>query len=340
MTIKEQVKALWHLCFDDHEEFIEMYFNLRYNNEVNVTIESGNEVISALQMIPYPMTFCGQEVPIAYISGACTYPDFRGKGVMRELLLQSFARMLKNDVLFSTLIPAEPWLFDYYARNGYAPIFRYIDNPIRVSSLKANTGSNVVIEQTTDYEEDAYNYLASELAERPCSIQHTSSDFKVILEDLALTGDAMFIARSNKQVVGVAIAYRNETHTSINELVAENEEVKQELFHQIRKTNQSETLSLHLPIDEKNNGQLHGMARIINARKVLDMYAAAHPEETLNIELTDEQLSTNNGFYYLYKGKCRTNDQKLPGTHLRLNIAELTEKILSPMKPFMSLMLD
>ncbi len=57
MMIKEQVKALWKICFDDSEEFVEMYFRLRYKTEVNVAIQSGDEVISALQMLPYPMTF-------------------------------------------------------------------------------------------------------------------------------------------------------------------------------------------------------------------------------------------------------------------------------------------
>ena len=40
--IKEKVKALWKLCFEDSEAFIEMYFRLRYNNEVNIAIESGD----------------------------------------------------------------------------------------------------------------------------------------------------------------------------------------------------------------------------------------------------------------------------------------------------------
>lgn len=93
MMIKEQVKALWKVCFDDSEEFVEMYFRLRYKTEVNVAIKSGDEVISALQMLPYPMTFGGETVQTSYISGACTHPDFRSKGVMRELLSQSFARM-------------------------------------------------------------------------------------------------------------------------------------------------------------------------------------------------------------------------------------------------------
>ncbi|EBW1424694.1 GNAT family N-acetyltransferase, partial [Salmonella enterica subsp. enterica serovar Typhimurium] len=52
MTTKEKVKALWQLCFDDNEEFVEMYFRLRYKNEINIAIESGDEIVSALQMIP------------------------------------------------------------------------------------------------------------------------------------------------------------------------------------------------------------------------------------------------------------------------------------------------
>ena len=99
------------LCFNDSKAFIDMYFRLRYSNKVNIAIESGEEVIAALQMLPYPMTFCGATVSTAYVSGACTHPDFRNRGVMHELLTQAFGRMFRNEVLFTTLIPAEPWLF-------------------------------------------------------------------------------------------------------------------------------------------------------------------------------------------------------------------------------------
>ena len=118
--MREKVKKLWKLCFNDNDEFVDMYFNLRYNSEVNVAIESGDEVIAALQMLPYPITFHGNSVPTAYISGACTHPDYRSRGVMRELLSQAFGRMYRNNITFTTLIPAEPWLFGYYARVGYA----------------------------------------------------------------------------------------------------------------------------------------------------------------------------------------------------------------------------
>ena len=40
MMIKEQVKALWKICFDDSEEFVEMYFRLRENKQTE-QIKSG-----------------------------------------------------------------------------------------------------------------------------------------------------------------------------------------------------------------------------------------------------------------------------------------------------------
>ena len=83
-----------------------------------------------------------------------------------------------------------------------------------------------------------------------------------------------------------------------------------------------------------------GMARIINAKEVLQIYAAAFPEDEMQLELSDKQLSVNNGYYYLCKGKCMYSTERLPGTHIQMNISELTNRILQPLKPYMSLMLN
>ena len=125
--MREKVKKLWKLCFNDNDEFVDMYFNLRYNSEVNVAIESGDEVIAALQMLPYPITFHGNSVPTAYISGACTHPDYRSRGVMRELLSQAFGRMYRNNITFNfhsfsvlfALFPDKPIITYNYAYNKY-----------------------------------------------------------------------------------------------------------------------------------------------------------------------------------------------------------------------------
>ena len=63
--LKQQIKELWRLCFNDSEAFTELYFTHRYNNEVNICIQSGEMVISAMQTLPYPMTFCTNTIPTA-----------------------------------------------------------------------------------------------------------------------------------------------------------------------------------------------------------------------------------------------------------------------------------
>ena len=310
MMIKEQVKALWKICFDDSEEFVEMYFRLRYKTEVNVAIKSGDEVISALQMLPYPMTFGGETVQTSYISGACTHPDFRSKGVMRELLSQSFARMLRNGVHFSTLIPAEPWLFDYYARMGYASVFKYSTKEIVLPEFIPS--KEIAVSVVSEFQEEVYSYLNKKLSERACCIQHTSEDFQVIMTDLAISGGYLFVARQENEIKGITIIYKGDKHIIINELCAEDKQSQHPL----------------------------GMARIINAKEVLQIYAAAFPEDEMQLELSDKQLSVNNGYYYLCKGKCMYNTERLPGAHIQMNISELTNRILQPLKPYMSLMLN
>lgn len=338
MIIKEQVKALWKICFEDSEEFVDMYFRLRYKTEVNVAIQSGDEVISALQMLPYPMTFCGETVQTSYISGACTHPDFRSKGAMRELLSQSFARMLRNGVHFSTLIPAESWLFDYYKHMGYASVFQYSIKEITLPEFIPSKEINVDV--VSEFQDTIYSYLNKKLSERSCCIQHSLEDFQVIMADLPISGGNVFVAKRANEIRGIAIIYRGESRIIINELLAEDKDAEHSLMYAIKQHTGCNRMTQLLPSDEKLPQHSLGMARIINVKEVLQIYASAYPEDEMQLEVSDKQLSVNNGYYYLSKGKCRYSTERMPGAHISMNISELTERILNKLNPYMSLMLN
>ena len=164
--MKEEVKRLWKLCFDDSDEFVEMYFRLRYSSETTMTIQSGNKVVSSLQMPFYPMTFEGAEIQTAYISGACTHPDFRGKGVMSQLLAESFSRMVQKNIPLSILIPANPGLYNYYARTGYAPAFFRTRIEENVSHIAAGKG-DLQFEHVTSPDKQVFDYCAEKAYLRP-----------------------------------------------------------------------------------------------------------------------------------------------------------------------------
>lgn len=338
MIVKEQVRALWKLCFGDNEEFVDMYFRLRYKNEVNIAIQSGDEVIAALQMLPYPMTFCGETVQTSYISGACTHPDFRSKGVMRELLSQSFARMLQNGVLISTLIPAEPWLFDYYKRTGYASVFQYSVKELILPDFIPSR--EITVDIISDPQDATYSYMNKKLSERSCCIQHTPEDFQVIMADLAISNGNLFVAWQANRIKGVAVIYKGEKRVIINELLADNKDVEHSLLYAIKQHTGCNHMTQLLPPDEELPQHSLGMARIINAKEVLQIYAAAFPEDEMQLEVSDKQLSVNNGYYYLSKGRCRFSTGRLPGAHISMNMNELSERILKKLNPYMSLMLN
>lgn len=84
MSVKEQVRKLWATCFHDSEAFMDLYFGCRYADSLNEYMESDGQVIAALQRIPYRLTYEGMNVPVAYISGACTHPAYRERGVMQN----------------------------------------------------------------------------------------------------------------------------------------------------------------------------------------------------------------------------------------------------------------
>lgn len=337
--MKEKVKALWKHCFNDSNDFVEMYFRTRYTKQINMSIESGGDLISALQMIPYPMTFCGQEVPTSYISGACTHPEFQGKGIMKELISQSLARMYNEGVFFSTLIPAEPWLFDYYSKLGYASVFKYTKKEITVPDFVPS--QEVIIKKTLEYNIELFKYLNENMKKRPCCIQHTKKDFKVILQDLLISNGEIFYAIKKKEVIGIAILYKTAENIRVEELLANNKEIENSLLWAIKTETGKNKVCINTPIENESYPSVPiGMGRIVNVKSVLQLYASFFPKDEMQIELIDNQLSSNNGYYYLFNGKCMFCESRLPGAHIQLNISQLTAKILNKLKPHMSLMLN
>ena len=104
---KMKVKELWQLCFHDDERFVNLLFDNLYRDENTVCFEKGGEVTTALQMLPYRMSFGETSLDVSYISGAATRPEYRNRGLMGRLLKESFEIMRSRNIPLSALIPAD-----------------------------------------------------------------------------------------------------------------------------------------------------------------------------------------------------------------------------------------
>lgn len=356
MTKKQQAIELWRACFNDTEEFIQFYFASKYQDENTLLYHEGDAAIAVTQMLPYPMTWCGRQIMTSYISGACTLPAARGKGVMKDLLKESFAIMKSRDIALSTLIPAEPWLFGFYQKCGYTTVFDHsIEKYILDPSVINNSGNTYSVKEYNDIAEILYPWFSEKMGARKSCIQHPFDDYMAILQDLYNDGGKLFIAYTAPEIfTGIAFAIPYGDTVYIPEILCDSTAVKESLLQCIANEYSSGKIECHVPPVTGSPVIHKGMARIINAKKMLAMYAQYYPENKFSLKLHDEQLLENNGYYFIEQGNCTHSDTSSATPDFNMDIQTLTQVImgyhpeqLSPLyplfkeqQPYMSLMLE
>lgn len=305
LHVKWQVRALWKLCFGDSDAFIRLYFSDKYRPEYNSFVEKNGQVIAALQRLPYRMSFCGRVVPVGYISGACTRPENRGRGVMAALLTEAHRRMQAEGLVFCVLIPAEESLFGYYRRFGYTDCSALsAQQRTEAPAVPEHSVEGIeVFRARTEPKVEAawYACLDNELRQRPGAVLHTPEDFSVVLDDLFLAGGVVCTQRAegDEAVTALLLAVPDADSLRILESCALAPAMEQRLVRVALQT-------LGMPNDTPVGHQVNtAQVRVLNAGKALALWAAAHPEFTAVVRVIgDDAVFANNGFYCLQDGRC------------------------------------
>ena len=198
---KTKVKELWQLCFHDDERFVNLLFDNLYRDENTICFEKGGKVTTALQMLPYRISFGETSLDVSYISGAATRPEYRNRGLMGRLLKESFEIMRSRNIPLSALIPAESWLYDYYASKGYASVF--FRQELNFSSAHRFYGDGY--HRVAMSMDELYRFFDEQMRRRSCCIQHGREDFNVICDDIYLDGgDVVALADSQNRLSALA----------------------------------------------------------------------------------------------------------------------------------------
>ena len=228
---KTKVKELWQLCFHDDERFVNLLFDNLYRDENTVCFEKGGKVTTALQMLPYRMSFGETSLNVSYISGAATRPEYRNRGLMGRLLKKSFEIMRSRNIPLSALIPAESWLYDYYASKGYASVF--FRQELNFSSAHRFYGDGY--HRVAMSMDELYRFFDEQMRRRSCCIQHGREDFNVICGDIYLDGgDVVALADSQNRLSALAFVVPGDDAVFVKELLAINTEAKEAMLHEVQ----------------------------------------------------------------------------------------------------------
>ncbi len=295
MDRKRQIVDLWRTCFEDSEDFIRLYFDRVYRDENEMTIEKGGKIVSALQIVPYTMTYLGSEIPVGYIYGACTAPEERGRGLMRELLRESFEEMERRKIAVSVLIPAEPWLFDYYRKQGYTEAFDYTEVTYIRPNAPVRLPDMTVVRPEVSITDEVFAYFDRKSRERPSCILHSHDDLFVILRYFQMEGGGIYSALDGSgKVVGLAFASPFGAGATpsgkklfIKELLYDSEDIRESLLRELTSRNNVSRATLYTPPIFPDT-RPKGMARLIDTERMIRLWLSKRHDPPFTQEKLEE----------------------------------------------------
>ena len=119
-----RLKEIWKLCFGDSDEFIDFYYANRFKEEETVLRLHNGEISAMLTMIPVWMVSSdNQRFKTAMLYAIATHPKNQNRGLATRLMDFTNQYLIKNNIQFSVLVPAEKKLFDFYRKQGYQDCF-------------------------------------------------------------------------------------------------------------------------------------------------------------------------------------------------------------------------
>jgi len=174
---KPAIWDMWQDVFGDKDEYVNLIFARKYQHENALIYIEDNKPVASLQMFPYNIRFYGEVVPFYYLAGLCTLPEYRNRGIMGQLILESFAVMQERQIPLSILVPAEDWLYAYYEKYGFIQTFDKGTEPIDMKNLLHIYANNP---------KEAFTFFDLKFQQGDFCVLKTENDLEIIIDDYLL----------------------------------------------------------------------------------------------------------------------------------------------------------
>lgn len=119
-----QVLELWQACFGDEEAYVRFFWENGFPLGRGLLMKEDGRTVSMLFLLPGALAQSSNFLPAEYVYAVATLPEYRGRGYAAELV-RSGAEMARSQKTAALcLLPANPSLYDYYAKLGFVKGFR------------------------------------------------------------------------------------------------------------------------------------------------------------------------------------------------------------------------
>jgi predicted acetyltransferase len=278
----------------------------------------GGILAAGIQYIPYEIRMRSQDFKMYGIAGVATKPEYRNRGIVRDIMLKMFQDMYENHIPISVLFPFK---IAFYERLGYKLVNELVYYHFKISDIKY---------QETDYnmkEVDRINYDIRSvydkailkfdyIAKRP-EIDYWRRHYKWNYKFICYNGDQpvgyVLIFFPNKNATGAEGRLQHPERTIvIREAFWLDQTAKQTIFNFLwAHRDQREYIAGPFPVNEiiidllKTPRMLerriidNSLLRIIDVKAVLENFTYQVDNFSISFKISDEFCPWNNGIFTL-----------------------------------------
>lgn len=306
---KEQIKALWSLCFGDSGPFMDWFFSHRFVPRYTACIKEGERLVGAMQSYPLHILIRGVSLPCAIIAGVSIHPDFRGQGLMKKMFSFYMNEMRKKGIMVTPHTPAHlPTFFSF----GHYPV---TDTAYATMEKAEGRPSLFVSEVPLGGEADSLLSCYSAFARSYSGmIDRSMADFQLKMDDYRADGARCLAWRHRGEVLGYLVYYSSK-EVKAEECIALSSPISDELLshlaflHPGKKI--SAKLSPYLPLslpDFSVTIRPKGVMGVVHMQQLLHSLL---PKEgaPFTVQVEDPILPANCGLFTLSGQPTKTAPQ-------------------------------
>lgn len=187
------LRALWKACFPEEEDsFTEYFFTRLYKPDGALVCAHEGRITAMLHMMPFEISLGGRVLSASYIYGVGTDPAFRNRGLSGELIRRAFGQMHEKNIAVAVLIPQQAWLFDFYRKFGFEPVFAIEKQALSPESISQST--DLPVRRAGSADIARLDLLYTQAMGERAHIVRAPSHWEDILQEAELSGGAVLLA--------------------------------------------------------------------------------------------------------------------------------------------------
>lgn len=316
-----QIRNIWEYCFNDSPEYVDFYFEKKFNPETTLVLDDDGKLISSIHLNQHNLNLNFKDFEVSYVVGVSTLPEARGTGRMRELMETSLRAMYNSGQEVAILMPID---FRLYTKYGFENCYDMLVQEVDVSNLKKFRISGDF--RKADSAKDIYEIYRYALSRYNGYSIRSESYFDDFIEEMEKDGGYIYVNYIDNvpegyiaySIDGDVMVVRECYYRDIKSyksmlkfIFNHNTQVKRvEIYSAV---DDSLRHMLDNPKDSKFEIKPFMMGRVINFEKLISRFEAEVEDDFMpfKIAIKDEYIEENSGIFEFYIDGNKVSSKKI-----------------------------